>query len=56
MLYHPEVFVYLMLLPVTFLVVLPALFGATRTVIGFLRQPEPEEIELYVDGEIVAEV
>jgi len=34
MFYQPEVFVYLMLLPVVCLIILPALFSTTRFIIG----------------------
>ena len=37
MFYRPELFVYVMLLPVVCLVVLPALFSATRVAIGAVK-------------------
>ena len=40
MFYQPEVFVYLMLLPVFCFIVLPALFSATRLVIGTAKQSQ----------------
>jgi len=38
MFYKPELFVYLLLLPVICLVVLPALFSATRLCMGAVRK------------------
>ena len=54
MLYQPEVFVYLMLLPVICLVVLPALFATTRAVIGVLKAASTSETENTFEREALA--
>ena len=40
MFYQPEVFVYLLFLPVVCLIVLPALFSTTRVVIGAAKKSQ----------------
>ena len=44
MLYHPELIVYLWLLPVTFLVVIPAALATCRFVFGCMKDA-PVKIE-----------
>ena len=38
MFYNPELFVYLMFLPVVCLIVLPAIFSTTRVCMGVVRK------------------
>ena len=62
MFYQPEVFVYLMLLPVVCLIVLPALFSTTRVVMGVAKKSQMvkenstvQEQETIFDQETLAE-
>ena len=55
MLYHPELFVYLMLLPVICFVVLPTLFSTTRAVIGVAKTTKAPEVEESFSQELLAE-
>ena len=55
MLYQPEIFVYLMLLPVVCLVVLPAMFSATRVIIGAAKTSKTTEVETSFEREALAE-
>ena len=45
MFYQPELFAYLMFVPVGCLVVLPALFAVTRETIGMFKSQEEKEFE-----------
>ena len=54
MLYHPEVFIYLMLLPVACLVVLPAFFSTVRVVLGAVRNSKASELEESYSQEALA--
>jgi hypothetical protein len=55
MLYQPELFVYVMLLPVVCLVVLPAMFSATRVIIGAVKTSKAPEFETSFEREAIAE-
>ena len=55
MFYQPELFVYLMLLPVVCLVVLPAMFSATRMIIGAVKTSKSPEFETTFEQEALAE-
>ena len=55
MFYRPELFTYLMLLPVICLVVLPAMFSATRVVIGAVKPSKATEYETSFEGQALAE-
>lgn len=62
MFYNPELFVYLMFLPVICLVVLPALFSTTRVCMGIVRKNkiaqescDKIEQEQVFDEEMLAE-
>ncbi len=43
MFYQPEVFVYLMLLPVVCLIVIPTLFSTTRVIVGVAKKSQQTE-------------
>lgn len=43
MFYQPEVFVYLMLLPVVCMIVLPALFSTCRVIMGVAKKSQIAE-------------
>ncbi len=55
MLYHPDVFVYFMLLPVTFLVILPGFFATARVVIGFVQTTQVVEQDTIFGQEALNE-
>lgn len=55
MFYKPELFVYLMLLPVVCLVVIPAMLSATRVIIGALKTSKAPEFESAYEQEALAE-
>jgi hypothetical protein len=48
MFYQPEVFVYLLFLPVVCLIVLPALFSTTRVIMGLAKKSHLAEQNLKV--------
>ena len=55
MLYRPEIFVYIMLLPAICLVIVPALLSTTRVVIGALKTKNAVETQETFDQEVLAE-
>lgn len=58
MFYHPEYIVYLWLLPVTFLVVIPAALATCRFLIGCMKETSvksEEEESQAIGQEIMAE-
>ena len=55
MFYNPEVFIYLMLLPVVFLLIIPALLTTMRFMIGVLKSYQMAKAEERFEQEIIAE-
>ncbi len=57
MLYHPDMMVFIWLLPVIFLVLVPAALATCRFVIGCMKENPGEDIETYsiLDQEAIAE-
>ena len=55
MLYQPELFVYVMFLPVVFLVVIPVMLSLTRVAIGVVKTSKAPEFEQGFEGEALAE-
>lgn len=55
MFYNPDVFVYLILLPVICLLLLPSLFMVIRMIIGILRTSRDFELAKSLETEGLAE-